>query len=193
MREAPAASPGRWPLQIEYTGRRTEVAAPLRLLAERKLRKLERLLGGSAHAHIVLAGSGRVRSAEVTLQSRRLTLAAKEQNAEPAAALAAALEKLARQVQKHLGKRRQRKGGTSLVLAAPAAPAPSARAPRAADGPRIIRSRRGLAKSMLVEDAARVVQGSEEGFLVFRDVETARLSVLFRRTDGNLGLFEPEA
>ena len=46
---------------------------------------------------------------------------------------------------------------------------------------------------MLVEDAARVVQGNEEGFLVFRDVETARLSVLFRRTDGNLGLFEPEA
>jgi putative sigma-54 modulation protein len=160
------------------------------LLAERKLRKLERLLGGSTHAHIVLAGSGRARSAEVTLQSRRLTLAAKEQNAEPAAALAAALEKLARQVQKHLGKRRQRKGGVPLVLVAPE---PSARAPRAADGPRIIRSRRGLPKSMLVEDAARLVQGNEEGFLVFRDVETARLSVLFRRTDGNLGLFEPEA
>ncbi len=178
-------------MEIEYTGRHTEVPAPLKSLAERKLRKLERLLGGSTHAHIVLAGRGRARSAEVTLQSRRLTLAAKEQNAEPAAALAAALEKLARQVQKHLGKRRQRKGGPPLVLAAPAVPAP--RAPRAADGPRIIRSRRGLAKAMLVEDAARVVQASEEGFLVFRDVETARLSVLFRRTDGNLGLFEPEA
>lgn len=164
--------------------------APLKALAERKLRKLERLLGGGTHAHIVLAGSGRARSAEVTLQSRRLTLAAKEQNAEPAAALAAALEKLARQVQKHLGKRRQRKGGTPLVLAVPEAPV---RAARAADGPRIIRSRRGLPKSMLVEDAARLVQGNEEGFLVFRDVETARLSVLFRRTDGNLGLFEPEA
>ena len=167
--------------------------APLKSLAERKLRKLERLLGASTHAHIVLAGSGRARSAEVTLQSRRLTLAAKEQNAEPAAALAAALEKLARQVQKHLGKRRQRKGGTALGTAAAETPAPPVHAPRAADGPRIIRSRRGLPKSMLVEDAARVVQGSEEGFLVFRDVETARLSVLFRRTDGNLGLFEPEA
>jgi putative sigma-54 modulation protein len=169
------------------------VPAPLKSLAERKLRKLERLLGGSTHAHIVLAGSGRVRSAEVTLQSRRLTLAAKEQNAEPAAALAAALVKLARQVQKHLGKRRQRKGGTALGTAAAERPVPPPPPPRAADGPRIIRSRRGLPKSMLVEDAARVVQGSEEGFLVFRDVETARLSVLFRRTDGNLGLFEPEA
>jgi putative sigma-54 modulation protein len=79
------------------------------------------------------------------------------------------------------------------VLAVPEAPARPGRPARAADGPRIIRSRRGLPKSMLVEDAARVVQGNEEGFLVFRDVETARLSVLFRRTDGNLGLFEPEA
>lgn len=180
-------------MEIEYTGRHTEVPAPLKSLAERKLRKLERLLGGATHAHIVLAGSGRSRSAEVTLQSRRLTLAAREQNAEPATALAAALEKLARQVHRHLGKRRRRKGGTPLVLGAPATAAPPARAPRAADGPRIIRSRRGLAKSMLVEDAARVVQANEEGFLVFRDVETARLSVLFRRTDGNLGLFEPEA
>lgn len=181
------------PLQIEYTGRHTEVPAPLKSLAERKLRKLERLLGGGMHAHIVLAGSGRIRSAEVTLQSRRLTLAAKEQNAEPAAALAAALEKLARQVQKHLGKRRQRKGGTPLVLGAPEPAASSSRAARGGEGPRIIRSRRSLPKSMLVEDAARVVQGNEEGFLVYRDVETARLSVLFRRTDGNLGLFEPEA
>jgi len=180
-------------LEIEYTGRHTEVPAALKSLAERKLKKLERLLGGSTHAHIVLAGTGRVRSAEVTLQSRRLTLAAKEQNAEPATALAAALEKLARQVQKHLGKRRQRKGGTPLVLAVPETTARPGRAARAADGPRIIRSRRGLPKSMLVEDAARLVQGNEEGFLVFRDVETARLSVLFRRTDGNLGLFEPEA
>jgi putative sigma-54 modulation protein len=168
------------------------VPAPLKVLAERKLRKLERLLGGSTHAHIVLAGSGRARSAEVTLQSRRLTLAAKEESADPAAALAAALEKLARQVQKHLGKRRQRKGGAALSAVAET-PIPPVRPARAADGPRIIRSRRGLPKSMLVEDAARVVQGNEEGFLVFRDVETARLSVLFRRTDGNLGLFEPEA
>jgi len=168
------------------------VPAPLKVLAERRLRKLERLLGGSTHAHIVLAGSGRARSAEVTLQSRRLTLAAKEENAEPAAALAAALEKLARQVQKHLGKRRQRKGGTALGAVAGTS-IPPVRPARAADGPRIIRSRRGLPKSMLVEDAARLVQGNEEGFLVFRDVETARLSVLFRRTDGNLGLFEPEA
>lgn len=180
-------------MEIEYTGRHTEVPAPLKSLAERKLRKLERLLGGAARAHVVLAGSGRARSAEVTLQSRRLTLAAREQNAVPAAALAAAIEKLARQVQKQLGKRRQRKGGTPLVLAAPATAGRTPRPPRPADGPRIIRSRRGLPKSMLVEDAVRVVQASEEGFLVFRDVETARLSVLFRRTDGNLGLFEPEA
>lgn len=164
--------------------------APLKALAERKLRKLERLLGGGAHAHIVLAGTGRIRSAEVTLSARGLTLAAKEQNGEAAAALSAALEKLARQVQKHLGKRRQRKGGTPLVAAASETAAPS---PRAAEGPRIIRSRRALPKAMLVEDAARVLQKNEEGFLVFRDVETARLSVLFRRTDGNLGLFEPEA
>lgn len=165
--------------------------APLRSLAERKLRKLERLLGDITHAHVVLAGGGRRRSAEVTLQSRGLTLAANDESPDASAALSSALEKLARQVQRHLGKRRHRKGGAPLALAAPQAAAP--RAARAETEPRIIRSRRALPKPMLVEDAARVVQRSEESFLVFRDVETARLSVLFRRKDGHLGLFEPEA
>jgi putative sigma-54 modulation protein len=72
-----------------------------------------------------------------------------------------------------------------------AAPAP---APEAGDGePRVIRSRRFVAKPMTVEEAALRVGSSEYGFLVFRDAETERVNVLYRRSDGNLGLIEPEA
>ena len=60
-------------------------------------------------------------------------------------------------------------------------------------GPRVIRSRRFLVKPMTVEEAVQEVEGSDEGFLVFRDSATERMNVLFRRKDGNLGLIEPEA
>ena len=46
---------------------------------------------------------------------------------------------------------------------------------------------------MTVEEAVHEVEGSDEGFLVFRDSATERMNVLFRRKDGNLGLIEPEA
>ena len=43
------------------------------------------------------------------------------------------------------------------------------------------------------EEAVLEVEGSDEGFLVFREATTERMNVLFKRKDGNLGLIEPEA
>ncbi len=46
---------------------------------------------------------------------------------------------------------------------------------------------------MTLEEAALEMGGRRDGVLVFRDAATERVSVLFRRKDGNLGLIEPEA
>jgi putative sigma-54 modulation protein len=46
---------------------------------------------------------------------------------------------------------------------------------------------------MTLDEAALEMEGRREGVLVFRDSVTERVSVLFRRKDGNLGLIEPEA
>ena len=46
---------------------------------------------------------------------------------------------------------------------------------------------------MTVEEAAIVVGSSPNGFVIFRDAATERVSVLYKRKDGNLGLIEPGA
>jgi putative sigma-54 modulation protein len=130
--------------------------------------------------------------AEVSLRSPGLNLTAAERGADVGRSLATVIDKLARQAQRHRGrvherKRRPRAGG--IRLAAPEAspkPAPDGR-------PRVVRTRRFLAKPMTVDDAAIHVAASDEGLLVFRDAATARLSVLYRRKDGTLGLIEAEA
>lgn len=180
-------------MQIEYTGRQTDVPHALKTLAERKLRKLERVLGRITHVHVVLAVDKHRHSAEVTLQSPHLELAATEVSGDLGVSLATVVEKLTRQAQRHLGKLRQRKRRTpardtalwSGVLAAPEK--------RGGDGPRVIRSRRFMVKPMTVEEAVREVQVSDDGFVVFRDAATERMHVLYRRKDGHLGLIEPEA
>jgi len=46
---------------------------------------------------------------------------------------------------------------------------------------------------MTLEEAALELDGRGDGVLVYRDANSERVSVLFRRKDGNLGLIEPEA
>jgi hypothetical protein len=46
---------------------------------------------------------------------------------------------------------------------------------------------------MSVADAAREVRAMGEGLVVFRDAETENISVIFRRTNGELTLVETEA
>jgi hypothetical protein len=45
---------------------------------------------------------------------------------------------------------------------------------------------------MTLEEAARLISVNGDGVLVYRDKETRRISVLYRRRDGNLGLIEPD-
>src|SRR5262245_52284897 len=177
-------------MTIEYTGRHTEVPQRLKALAERKLRKLERLLPGITHVHVILSVDKHRKLAEVSVHSPHLDLTAAEQSGELAVSLSTVLDKLERQAQRQLGKWRERK---RRVPPAPGASPPErpAAGPDGA-GPRVIRSRRFVVKPMTVDEAALEMGASREGLVVFRDAETERVSVLYRRSDGNLGLIEPE-
>ena len=178
-------------MRIEYTGRQTEVPPQVRALAERKLRKLAKVLHGINHVHVILTADKHRQTAEVGVHSRHLTLTATEETGDLAVSLANVIDKLTRQAQRHMGKRQERKRrggpvwGTALASGALAALAVEG-------GPRVIRSRRFLVKPMTVEEAVLEVGASDDGFLVFRDAATERVNVLYRRKDGNLGLIEPE-
>jgi putative sigma-54 modulation protein len=58
--------------------------------------------------------------------------------------------------------------------------------------PQIIRSHEVAAKPMSVDDAAIQIGDSDRGFLVFRNADTERLNVVYKRKDGNIGWIEPE-
>ena len=47
-------------------------------------------------------------------------------------------------------------------------------------------------KPMSVEEAVLLLQENSDPFLVFRDADSLRFCVLFRRGDGRFGLIEPE-
>jgi putative sigma-54 modulation protein len=179
-------------MKIEYTGRQTQVGEKLRALGDRKLKKLAKVLPGITHVHVVLAADKHRQIAEVTVHSRNLTLTALEESSDPGVSLGTVMDKLTRQAQRHIGKRRERKRRGSDKQTAlwsgvlsPATPGDG--------GARIIESRRLMVKPMTIDEAAAEVNSSEDGFLVFRDAGSERVKVVYKRKDGNLGLIEPEA
>jgi len=180
-------------MQIEYTGRQTEVSEKLRTLAERKLRKLAKTLRGITHVHVILTADKHRQIAEVAMRSPHLTLTATQETSDMAVSVATVIDKVARQAQRHMGKRREGKRKAPARSGARWSVASALGDAGRESRPRVIRTRRSSLKPMTVEEAMLEVESSDDGFLVFRDASTERMNVLFKRKDGNLGLIEPEA
>jgi ribosomal subunit interface protein len=58
--------------------------------------------------------------------------------------------------------------------------------------PRIIKTNSLPILPMTIEDAAESIDGSKNEFIVFRDLDNDRISVMYKRRDNNLGLIAPE-
>jgi len=58
--------------------------------------------------------------------------------------------------------------------------------------PRIIRTNTLPIRPMSIEEAALRLDDSKNEFIVFRDLDTDKVSVIYKRRDDNLGLIAPE-
>jgi putative sigma-54 modulation protein len=58
--------------------------------------------------------------------------------------------------------------------------------------PRIIKTNSLPIRPMSIEEAALRLDDSKNEFIVFRDLDTERVSVMYKRRDSNLGLISPE-
>jgi putative sigma-54 modulation protein len=189
-------------MRLELTGRHVDITPALRRMLDRKLARLERMLNDSAvSAQVVLSREKRGHRIDLTLHARGEKFL--HGFGGPAAtwemAVSQAVAKIVQQAQKVKGKwqERKRRGAKAArpaeeqPLSAAAAAATAARSrPRM---PRIFRASRQALKAMSVSDAVREVEANGEGIIVFRDAETADISVLYRRASGELTLVQTEA
>jgi putative sigma-54 modulation protein len=191
-------------MRLELTGRHVDITPALRRVVDRKLAKLERLLNdGAVSAQIVLTREKLRHRADITLHARgEKFLHGMGAMDRWDSALTEAIEKIAQQAQTIKGKRQERKrrgGGKSAAIASleqverePASSGGPGR-PLRARMPRILRATRQALKVMSLADAAREVEAGDDPLLVFRDIETAAVNVLYRRRNGELTLVETEA
>ncbi len=174
-------------MRLELTGRQVTITPAVRKLVEKQLAPVLRVLNHNAVSAQVVVTKQKARSrAEVTLHARGdHFLHGAGSGRDLLEAMAMAMAKIDRQVEKMKGRWESRKRRK--------APEPVTEA--AADvtqDVRIIRARRYAVKPLSIDDAALEIGAATEGVLVFRNVANDAITVLFRRSDGHLGLIEPE-
>ena len=195
-------------MRLELTGRHITITPVIRRLTDQCLAPMLRLLNDSAvSAQVVLTKVKTRVHAEVTLHARgEHFLHGEATDRDVETALSAAADKVDRQVRSlksRWSKGKRQRQAVSVAKVATAVP-PSERDRRASAAAaravaadrrtlRIVRARRYAVKPMSVDEAALEVVDGADTFLVFRNAATDTINVLFRRSDGNLGLIEPEA
>jgi putative sigma-54 modulation protein len=177
-------------MKFEYTGRHVEVSPGIRKHVEDHFKKLDHIFNGTAAStHVIIAVEKNRHIGELVVFWRDHTLTAKEVNADMYMALTRAMEKVEKQALKLKKKIIDRKQGAKRTSSV--APTPDGQLEATPRAPRIIPARRYSIKPMTAEEAALRLSSDPQQFVVFRDADTDRIGVLYKRNDGNFGLIEP--
>jgi ribosomal subunit interface protein len=185
-------------MRLELTGRHVDITSAIRRVVDSKLVKLTRLLNDSAiSAHVVLSRAKTFNRADVTIHLRDdKFLHAVGEGASWHAPLTQAAERLAQQARTTMGKYHGRKRKNAAERraeknsdAGPTTGRPAVDAERLSTLP-AVRQLRQKVRQLSIVSAIQQLRGN--GILIFRDPATARLSVLYRATDGDLTLVEAD-
>jgi len=185
-------------MNIEYLARNYVADEPVRRHCEEKLRKVLKFLDEPAAVHVTLEVVKHQHFAEVQVTHRWGALQARESADQMLEAINLVVDKLETQAErtrkKYMDRRRRKQRAESNGHHWPIdVIAKESLGKGGVAGPlRVIQSSRLPIKPMSIEEAALELEDSKHEFVVFRDSETEKVSVLYKRRDENYGLIAPE-
>jgi putative sigma-54 modulation protein len=193
-------------MKISYTGKVEAIPAKQRAKLEAKLQKISKMLErrGEKEAHIVLTQERFLHKVEITVNAWDHALVGIATDADLSVAAHMAFDKLEKQILKLRARWRDTKrvrdkeadgarASETLqpVIAAPKKAAANSSGAKKKPAPkRIFRvNPSDGSKPMTLEEAMLEMEASQD-YLVYRDAQTDRITVLMRRPDGNFDLIE---
>lgn len=192
-------------MELQIRGRGIPVTDEIRLFADKRVARLDRLIGPVIDAKLELRVDNNragppLTTAQLTIQTGRRLLRAEERDPEPKAAIDRAIDKLDRQIRRVHDRRAASKSRQTATIRTPAMPPePDVLAdeidddglePGARQG--LVRTKRFLLKPMDVDEAIEQMELLGHDFYLFHNALENNLSVVYRRRDGAYGLLVPD-
>jgi putative sigma-54 modulation protein len=188
-------------MATEITGRNFEVTPAIRKLLETKIAKVQdRLFDDVIDIRCVLQVQKYRNICEILIVGKEHDVKAVQESDESMQdAINLALDHLKRQAQKNRKKIRDhhRKDGNTVKeqvteWAVQVLEPGKLREKGDHNRPRIIKTNNLPIRPMSIEEAALRLDDSKNEFIVFRDLDTDKVAVIYKRRDKNIGLISPE-
>lgn len=179
-------------MKVAYTARHYDLDDRTREFTEAKLQKLDKFLQEPVDARITFDSEKHRNRADLHLAHRFGVIQATEVAEDMLEAITLAVGKAEKQARrankKFIDKRRKAERNN-----APAWPVEVLEAGSLGSGtPKVIKSSSLPIEFMSIDEAAGRLQDSKNEFIVFRNLDTDQLNVLYRRHDEDFGLISPE-
>ncbi|RLB03380.1 MAG: ribosome-associated translation inhibitor RaiA [Deltaproteobacteria bacterium] len=169
-------------MQVQITFRNMAPEEGIKEYVQKKALRLKRLLNEPIEMRVILESERFRYLAEVNLNADGLNIVGRQTEEDLHAAIDLVMDKVERQVkdQKERNKgNRLRSRQVSIHLVAPAER-------------RIVKSKPYPVKPMSLQEAAEELEARGDDFIIFIDVSSDKVNILYKRRDGNYGLIEPE-
>ena len=185
-------------MTTEISGRNFDVTPDIREMLEKKLAKIQdRLFDDVIDVRVVLQVEKYRNICEILIHGREHDVKTVQQSDDSMQdAINSAIDHLKRQAQKNRRKLRDhhRKEGNghkpvtewAVQVLEPGNLREENRIPR------IIKTNQLAIRPMSIEEAALRLDDGKNEFIVFRDIDTDKVSVIYKRRDQNIGLIAPE-
>lgn len=185
-------------MNLNITGRHLDVPNPLRDHIEEKIYRLKKYFDGIIDVHVILSNEKHVYTSEITLQGSGFTVHGEETAEDLRSSFDKSVTKVETQIRKYKDRlSRPRRSDTKPTEAVAEASwtldiLDSTDLEREEPERRVIRSKQFAVKPMSLDEAVMQMDLIDQDFLVYRDSDTQRVNVIYRRRDGNFGLIEPQ-
>ena len=183
---------------IEISGRNVEVTDRLRRLIEDKFARIEKYFTDIIEVRCVLQQEKHRNICEIYVVGKDYDVKSIKEADTMEEAVVTTIDHLKRQARKErerITDHHRRDGSTAKkMLHSEWQVQVIPRKPVAPDSyrSRIIRTDKLPIEPMTVEEGAMKLDDSSDEFIVFRDSDTERVTVIYKRADGNFGLIAPE-
>lgn len=177
-------------MQLIVTGKNLHVSKSLKLYTEKKITRLDRYLPAPTNAHVVFSKEktkqdDQTHRIQVTIQSNGSVLHGEQRSTEFPAAVDGVMEKLYKEIERSKGKHLHHREKKDL-------PEVAAEASTVGSSDLIVRRKHFVTAPMTEKQAIKAMDKLGHEFYLFLNKGTDSLNVIYRRTDGNYGLIQPE-
>lgn len=179
-------------MDVIITGKSINVTPALRSYVENKLQRIFRIIKDVMDVHVTLSVQKHLQSVDITVKTRNSIFTSHGRTSDMYASINEGMDSLLRQAKRQNKKMKSHKGrkrGDITELIQESAVEIVEEDKSSNTPPSILRESMSI-KPLSLEEAMLQIEAAENGFLLFRNANTAELNLIYKRKDGKLGLIE---